>query len=102
MLQIKGKRLKKVNIEKGQVEAVNAIAEENIGITVPKGSEKSVKHEIIINKDIKLPLKKGKKIGTVIIMKDDIEKAEYNIVSDRNVERASFGTTYIRMIKKMI
>lgn len=98
----KGQPIKDVKIEKGQVEKIKAVAEENIGITVTKGDEKSITCKIKIDDKIKLPLKKGDKIGNVIIMEDNVKKAEYNIVSDRNVDRANFRTTYIRMIKKMI
>ena len=98
----KGQPIKDVKIEKGQVEKIKAVAEENIGITVTKGDEKSITYKIKIDDKIKLPLKKGDKIGNVIIMEDNVKKAEYNIVSDRNVDRANFRTTYIRMIKKMI
>ena len=98
----KGDVVKKVNIEKGQVESINAVTEENIGLTVARGNEKTVTNKIEIDKKIKLPLKKGDKIGTVTIMENDKEKAKYNLVTDRAVKRAGFGITYVRMIKKMI
>ena len=52
--------------------------------------------------DIKLPVSAGDKIGKLTVYLDGEKAAEYDLISDRDVERADFMTTYIRMIKKLI
>ena len=38
----------------------------------------------------------------MIIYNGEEKEAEYDLVSDREIKRADFMTTYIRMIKKLI
>lgn len=97
----KGERIKKINIEKGDCTEIYAIAAESAGMTVPKGSGNDIKKKVIIDKNIALPLKKGNKVGSMIV---DINgsKTEFDLVSDRNVKKAGYGETYIRMIKKIL
>ena len=55
-----------------------------------------------IDENLELPIEKGEKVGSMVVLEGDEETARYRLVSDRKVERADFATTYIRMIKKMI
>ena len=98
----KEERVKKIEIDKGESDHLYAVTEEKIGITVEKGSMGKVKKEVEINKNIKLPIKKGDKVGSMIIYDDNKRCGEYKLVSDRNMKKADFKTIYIRMLKKLI
>ena len=54
------------------------------------------------NLGYKLPLKKGSRVGTLEICQGKEKVAEYDLVADRDVDRADFITTYIRLMKKLI
>lgn len=97
-----GSKIKQVRIEKGDNTKLFAVAEESIGLTVQKGNKNKVKKKIEIDKNIKLPIKKGDRIGMIAVYEGNEKSAEYALVSDRDVARAGFVTTYIRMIKKLI
>lgn len=97
----KGDVVKKIEIEKGDRTFINAITEEQVGLTVEKGKGKNVKEKIEIKKDLKLPVKKGECIGKIILLEEGNKAAEYELVSDRKAEPADFITTYIRMMKKL-
>lgn len=97
-----GERVKKMNIEKGDNTKLFAVAKETAGLTVQKGNSDKVKKKIKIDDNIKLPIKKGDKIGVMTVYEGKEKAAEYELVADRNIERAGFVTTYIRMLKKLI
>ena len=96
-----GEKIREIKISKGDDVKLYAAAGEDIGITVRNGSGDAVKKKVEIN-DIKLPVSAGDKIGKLTVYLDGEKAAEYDLISDRDVERADFMTTYIRMIKKLI
>lgn len=96
-----GERVKKIKIEKGETEHLYAVTGEKAGITAVKGSGSKLEKEIVIEKNIKLPVKKGDTVGSMIIHDGD-NKHEYKLVADRTVKKADFKTTYIRMMKKLV
>ena len=97
----KGDTLYEASIPKADKTKVRAVAEDDIRLLVKKDSGEKIKKEVVMDKNIDLPIKKGDRLGTVIIYEDERKTAEYKIVSDRNVEKAGFGDIYIRMMKKL-
>lgn len=97
-----GEKIKEINISKGDDVKLYAVTDDNIGLTVKKGNKDNVKEKIDVDDDIKLPVKKGQSVGTITIYEGKEKAAEYELVSDRDVNKADFMTTYIRMIKKLI
>lgn len=97
-----GERIQKVDISKGNHTRLYAVTEQDIGITVKKDSKDKIDKKVNIEPYIKLPVKKGQKIGSMAIYEGGRKTSEYDLVSDRDIERADFITTYIRMIKKLV
>lgn len=98
----KGQVMKDISIPKSDETKVAAIAENDIGLTVKKGSKSSVKKSISIDKNITPPVKKGDKVGCVKVYENGKNVAEYDLAADRNVKKAGFSTIYIRMMKKLV
>lgn len=97
----KGQRMKKVLLDKGEPYALQALTTQKITAFVKKGQEKQAACRVKIDDNLKLPLKKGDKVGSVTVYIGK-EKAEtYDLVSDRDVKKASFFTYYIRKIKNL-
>lgn len=97
----KGQRMKKVLLDKGEPYALQALTTQKITAFVKKGQEKQAACKVKIDDNLKLPLKKGDKVGSVTVYIGK-EKAEtYDLVSDRDVKKASFFTYYIRKIKNL-
>lgn len=96
-----GEKLKKINIEKGTSDKIYAVSDKPVRMIVEKGAADKVVKEVDIDKNIKLPVKKGDKVGTLTVFEADKSKYTYDLISDRDVERAGFVKTYIRMIKKL-
>ena len=97
-----GERIEKVAVQKGDQTEIFAVSEDPLGVTVKKGEKDQVKKLVEIDENLELPIEKGEKVGSMVVLEGDEENARYRLVSDRKVERADFATTYIRMIKKMI
>lgn len=98
----KGEAVKKIKIEKGDVRNIFAVASEDIGLTVKKGTADQVRTKIIIKEDMPSKISKGEKIGTLMIYEGKELTAEYDLVSDRDVKPADLMTIYIRMMKNLI
>ena len=98
----KGEAVKKIKIEKGDVRNIFAVASEDIGITVKKGTADQVRTKSIIKEDMPSRISKGEKIGTLMIYEGKELTAEYDLVSDRDVKPADLMTIYIRMMKNLI
>lgn len=56
---------------------------------------------ITLNNEIKAPIKKGEKIGQLTVYEGKEKAGQYDLVSDREAEKASLMTIYIRMMKKL-
>lgn len=97
-----GDKIKKIDIEKGTCTQMYAVTDEPVRMTVEKGKSDKVVKKVEIDKNIKLPIKKGDKVGSLIVFEEDKAKYTYDLTADRDVKRAGFITHYIRMMKKLI
>lgn len=84
-----GDKIKEVGILKGDCDKINAVAEGNMSLLLMKGEEKGIQKDVKIPDKLAAPIKKGQKIGELIVMKDNKEIAKFNLVADREVTRAS-------------
>lgn len=73
-----------------------------MGITTEKGNAEAIRTEAVIYDNIKLPVKKGDKVGSLKVYEGDRKKGEWDLTADRAMEKADFKTIYIRMIKKLL
>jgi len=97
----KGEKVREVQIDKGEPYHFYAVTAEKAAAFVKKGEEKSVKKKVVIEKNIKLPLKKGGKVGRMDIYSGKEKIGTCMLVSDRGIEKADFLTYYIRKIKSL-
>jgi len=97
----KNERIKKVKLERGEPEYLNAITTEEISITIPKGTSDKIKKEVKID-NIKLPIKKGDVAGTLTVYVGDQDKYTYEITADRSADKIGVIKYYIRKMKELI
>lgn len=98
----KGEKIKQIKIDKGDVEKIFAVADTDVGLTVKKGAGKNVKTKKIIDGSLPANIKKGQKIGSLVVYDGKEKAAEFDLVSDREVKPAGLMTIYIRMMKKIV
>ncbi|MDR5658167.1 D-alanyl-D-alanine carboxypeptidase family protein [Serpentinicella sp. ANB-PHB4] len=97
----KGESLGNVTVDKGKNSSISSTVEDDIYMLVKKGEEQSMEKEIVLKDNIYAPIKKGDKIGEIIITMDGKEVKKANIVSNESVERSSIFTIMGRMFRGM-
>ncbi|WP_075982200.1 D-alanyl-D-alanine carboxypeptidase family protein [Bacillus massilinigeriensis] len=91
--------LGKVTISKGEKRTVEAVTSEPISLLTKKGVDiKDVKQKIILSKNIKAPIKKGDKIGTLKITKEGTTLVSSPLLAKEDIKEASWWGLYKRSI----
>ncbi len=92
--------MKKITVERGNPQKVNLVAEERITALTSKGDADSITSKVSIDKKVTLPIVKGDKIGKVTVYENDKQIAEYPLVADGDVRKASLRLMFSRTINK--
>ncbi len=98
----KGKIMKKSSVKNGTPEKVNAVTADNCGILIAKGDEQSIKTKVKISNNLKVPLKKGQKIGDLTVYYKGAEAGRFPLVAEKNVRKATLWERTVRWIKKIM
>ncbi len=86
----KGDKIQEVNVSKGSRLKVNALAESDVSVLLNKGEEKSIEKKAELPEALKAPVKKGEKIGELVISINDKEIGRHNLISDADVNKSTF------------
>ncbi len=97
----KGQVMEELQIEKGTPQKIKAVTNERITALVEKGRAESINSKVKIDKKVPLPIVKGDEIGKLTVYQDDEEIAEYVLVADGDVNKASFTQLVSRFFKKL-
>jgi D-alanyl-D-alanine carboxypeptidase (penicillin-binding protein 5/6) len=73
-------------IKGGQIRSLHAVAGGPAQILVKRSEEKAVKSTVQLNNSVWAPLKKGDKVGEIILTLGDKPMGRFNLVSDQNIE----------------
>ena len=91
----------KINIKNSVNRKAKYILEEDINIITEKTRKEIDYTSEILLDDVKAPLKKGDKVGTLKLNVDN-NTLEYNLVVTEDIEKASFMQTYFNLLKDII
>ncbi|WP_164914386.1 D-alanyl-D-alanine carboxypeptidase family protein [Aminipila luticellarii] len=91
-----------IEIEKGEPNYINAVAGEDISILVKKGEKDAVTFEVEQDKKVKAPVKKGDKVGDIVVYQNKKEIGRYPLVAEENSKKASLVQLYKRLVKNMV
>ena len=85
-------------------EFINGVVSQDVSFLIGAGESRDFQKEIMLDEEIKAPLGKGEKIGTLNIIIEDKILQTLDIVSDRDVMRANvfdyFKKIYNNWIRK--
>lgn len=98
----KGKIQKSIRIEKGAPAKINAVLEEEQSVLVKKGKKGSVKTKIKVDSAMRPPIKKGQKVGELVVYQDGTEIGRFPMVAAEKAKKASIKDLYIQMMRKII
>ncbi|MCI8609049.1 MAG: D-alanyl-D-alanine carboxypeptidase [Firmicutes bacterium] len=93
----KGEAVETIIVEKGTPTKVKAVTKEQITALVAKGDKGSVHSEVVIDEKVPLPLKKGQELGKIVLYQDKEILAEYPLVAETAVKKASFKELVSRL-----
>ena len=96
----KGENVKNILVEKGIESSVEVVFENDAGVLVKKGQDKSITQEINIPDTISAPVKSGQIVGEVIFKLDNQELARINIITKKEVNKISFFNNSSYIVEK--
>ncbi|GHI01445.1 D-alanyl-D-alanine carboxypeptidase family protein [Neobacillus kokaensis] len=89
--------ISQAKVSKGQEKIVEAMTSESLSLLTKKGEKtKDVKQKVIIQKNLKAPIHKGDKVGTIKLIRDGKVVLESPLVAKNDVKEASWWTLYKR------
>ena len=94
--------LGKVEVIKGKDKYVTIVPKENVSIINDKSKDKiKANYEVKID-DVVAPVKKGDKVGTLILKEDGVKTKEIDLTVKNDVKKANFIELYSRYLKDML
>lgn len=95
----KGQVVKSIRLTKANKNKVNLVLDEDVSVTTKKGTgEKKYTYDVSLD-EIKYPLKKGDKIGTLYLKDGSSVVREVSLVSDEDIDKASIFKQYLRVLE---
>lgn len=93
-----GQTMARMDIKRGTPQKIDVLSGEKISVLVPKGKTDIVKWELETDKEVKLPLKTGDRVGDIKVIKGDETVGTYPLIAAVDVEKASYKELLKRMI----
>ncbi|TFE03137.1 D-alanyl-D-alanine carboxypeptidase [Jeotgalibacillus salarius] len=95
-----GEKLAEVIVNKGTPEKIEAVLENSLQVVEKKNENATYNRKVVMQKNLKAPLKQSEIIGYVKVLKDDAEVSRGLLVSKQPVERSSWSALFMRTWKK--
>lgn len=88
---------------KAAKDKVRVVTDESISVVHKKGEKlENIETKVKMKSDIELPLKKGDKVGTLEVLKDNKLLSETQIVVEEDVDNASFWRLFKKSMDNML
>lgn len=91
-----------VSVNKGNRTEIKVVSVDKLDVLVKKGDESKIEKEIILPQSVKAPIKKGEKIGEIVVTLDGKKIENKDIIAAENIEKASVLDILTRMFVKMM
>jgi len=95
----KGDKVADVNVARGQITIVEAVADNDIYDIITKGAKDNAEIKVDVPQKINAPIKTGDILGTITIIKDGIEMGKCNITAKTDIEKTNVFMHIGRSIK---
>ncbi|MEG2786495.1 MAG: D-alanyl-D-alanine carboxypeptidase family protein [Romboutsia sp.] len=94
----KGDTIATLTLDKAQDNKVNLIAKEDLSALIKKGESKDFTKKIDVNKNLKLPVQAGTKLGSISIYKGDKQVGKVDLINEKDINKASYFKMFERVI----
>ena len=91
-----------IRVSGGKEEILNGIAPEAVGLLIKAGDCKEFEKEILLEEEIKAPIVKGQKVGTLNIKQGEKIFQTMDIVSDREIDKANIFDYFIKIFNNWV
>lgn len=98
----KGDLIAEKRIDKGNPDKIRIEAKQPIDMLIKKGESIRDYQKKWIWEDLKAPVKKGDRLGKLQIVKDGKVVAEWNLISNMEIQKANLWTSVKRSVKEML
>ena len=88
---------KDIMISGGKEEMIDGVAAKDISFLLKAGQSKEFDKEITLEEELKAPIKKGQKVGSLSIIQDNKVIQSLDILSDREVKKANIFDYFIKI-----
>lgn len=96
----KGDTVKTVLVEKGVEDSVEVLFENDAGVLIKRGQEKSITQEINIKDIVSAPIEQGQILGEVVFKMENQELAKINIIAKKGIKKVGFFNNSSYMFEK--
>lgn len=95
-------KITSVRVGKGAVDTVDAVTGDKVGMTQKKGEKLKLETRINVSKYVDAPVKKGVKLGEVIVLKDGQEIDRVDLLAGQEVTRGGWIRQFSKMLKETL
>ena len=95
-----GQQIKELPVEKGKLDKLEVVTKDKVSAITLKGKEKEINHEILLPKAVEAPIKKGQKIGEIVVKRGNEKLYSMDLVAKQSVEKAGFGQHFEKVLLK--
>lgn len=96
----KGDTVKTILVEKGVEDSVEAIFENDAGVLIKKGQEKSMTQEINVPDSLSAPITPGQVVGEAVFKLENQELARINIIAKKEIKKVGFFNNSSHIFEK--
>ena len=93
-----GESLGTVNVMKGLLPTVEAVAGNSFNTLVSKGGDAQIRRETAFGDNLEAPIKVGDKLGEIMLFQEDIQVGSVDIVAAGNVDRLTFSAMWSKTL----
>lgn len=90
-----------VTVDKGKPASLDLVAQNRFGLLLPRGAEESFTREIVLA-PYRLPIRKGDKLGELVVVCSEGNKLSVELVAAADVNRASPTVIFLRLLNRWL
>jgi D-alanyl-D-alanine carboxypeptidase (penicillin-binding protein 5/6) len=94
----KGEVVNEIEVKRALIPKIKALYGDDVKLLFARSDKGKVVREVRLKSSLTAPVAKGEKVGEVVYKIGEKEIAKVDLVSDRDVEKASFGKLFINML----
>ncbi len=88
----KDETVQNIDVPEGKKTTTSAEVANDLYVTIKKGTKNTIEKKVIMQEDLKAPIKKGQVLGTELIIQDGKKLGEVQLLATEDIERAGFFT----------